>query len=95
MRYSTSGQDVADEHVKIFDGGISAFPFAQNDDQMYSPRMWNGSLKYTAMVNSRAKVSESEDKETVSTFAGGNGSYGVMWTVKAKKNENYRNGFSY
>jgi len=89
IRYGTSTSatpSTSDEIIEIMDGAGLEYPFGYGFSSIiYSPREFNGSIKYTTASGVLSALTKEIEKELLTTFAGENGSYGIMLDLKAKK----------
>ncbi len=87
LRYTTGMVESINSDLAITDSaGIGGYPFGP----VYTPRMWNGSLRYHFIKdddfssNSNA-LQHDTPQELVTTFLNGNGSYGIQFDIIALK----------
>lgn len=77
--YSTS-----DDHISIMDGAGITYPFGYGNKNIFSPREFNGAIRYIAS-DTMQQVSKQGLGQLLTTYSGGNGSYGAMFDLKAKR----------
>jgi len=88
IRYNnkySSMTTISDDIIEIFDGAGLKY----GSSKIFEPRGFNGSIKYTASATDvLANAIARQRKELLATFAGENGSYGIMFDMKAKNDIN-------
>jgi len=75
----------SDEFISIKDGAGITYPFGYGNKSLFSPREFNGSVRYISETEEPKYVSSRPGGELLTTYSGGNGSYGAMFNIKAKK----------